>query len=187
MSEWLMLPNLLTLARMGLTPWAGVAIASRNYETALPVLFVAGITDGLDGYIARRYQMQSRLGAKLDPIADKLLAATVFLALAINGGVPLWMAGLVLGRDLMILSFAAWALWRGVKAELAPTLWGKLSTLLQLMLAVAVVLREALELRGADPPLSALLWASAAMTVWSGLHYAWVGRRLAAEARRSTD
>lgn len=187
MPEWLKLPNLLTLARIGLTPWAGVAIASKNYETALPVLFVAGVTDALDGFIARRCQLESRLGARLDPIADKLLAATVFVALAVNGGVPLWMAGLVLGRDLMILSFAAWALWRGVKAELKPTLWGKLSTLLQLALAVAVVLREALELRGIEVLLPALLWASAAMTLWSGLHYAWVGRRLTARAGRSTD
>lgn len=186
-TSWLTLPNVLTFARIGLTPWIGLAIARKDYQTALPVLFVAGMSDALDGYLARRFQSQSRLGAKLDPVADKLLTTTVFLALALNGGVPVWMAALVFGRDLMILGFAGWALWRGIKADLEPTIWGKLSTMLQLLLAGCVVLRQATGAEWALPVSTALLWASAGITLWSGLHYALIGWNLAIRHEHSTD
>lgn len=187
MGPWLTLPNVLTVARLGLAPWIGLAIARRDYETALPVLVAAGVSDALDGYLARRFHSRTQLGARLDPAADKALAAAVFLALAWNGGVPVWMAGLVFGRDLLILGFAGWALWRGIAAELAPTIWGKLSTLLQLSLAVAVVLRQGFGAGWVAPLIPALLWAAAGMTIWSGLHYARLGWKLVCGREYSID
>lgn len=187
MASWATVPNLLTLLRMALTPWVGFAIARENYPVALPLLFFAGMSDAADGYLARRLGWQSKLGAKLDPIADKLLAGTVFVALAANGRLPLWMLALVFGRDLMILAFAAWALRSGARAELKPTLWGKLSTLLQLLLAGGLVMEPALGLtwfRWINP---ALLWSAAAMTLWSGVDYARIGWEFVSRGRRHTD
>ena len=169
------LPNLLTLARIGLAPWIGLKIAQTDYAVALPLLAAAGVTDAADGFLARRLGWQSSLGAKLDPVADKLLAATVFVALAANGSLPGWMLWLVLGRDLLILGFAVWAFRAGVRAELKPTLWGKLSTLLQLLLAGGLLLQGAFPAEGLSAVLPLLLWTAAAMTVWSGIDYGRIG------------
>lgn len=176
--EWATLPNLLTMLRLALTPWIGLALARQDYRAALPMLVVAGATDAADGFLARRMGTQSALGAKLDPVADKFLAAVVFLALTANGSLPLWMLALVFGRDLLILSFGLWALRVGLGANLVPTIWGKLSTLLQLALAAGLILRPVLSADWLDGLNPVLLWMSAGMTLWSGLHYAWVGRNL---------
>ncbi len=184
---WATIPNLLTLLRIALTPWIGFEIARDNYPLALPLLFFAGMSDAADGFLARRLGWQSKLGAKLDPLADKLLTATVFIALAANGRLPLWMLALAFGRDLLILSFSLWALRSGIRAGLQPTLWGKLSTALQLLLAGGLVMEPALALtwfRSLYPP---LLAATAAMTLFSGLDYARIGWKLLRRHRRQAD
>jgi cardiolipin synthase len=187
MPGWWTVPNLLTIFRIVMTPWIGLAISRSDYRTALPLLFVAGMSDAADGYLARRLKADSKLGKALDPIADKFLMVTVFLALAANGGLPWWMVGLALGRDLMILGFAAWAMAAGIKAELAPTRWGKLSTMLQMLLAGSVVLGSAFSLGWVKPVSLGLLWTAAAMTIWSGIDYARIGLDLSARHRRSAD
>lgn len=181
------IPNLLTIFRIAMTPWIGVLIARSDYPLALPLLFVSGMSDAADGYLARKWRVQSKLGMKLDPIADKFLMITVFLALAANGGLPWWMVALALGRDAMILLFAACAAATGIRAELAPTLWGKLSTVLQMLLAGSIVLRAVFAWAWVPPASLLLLWSSAAMTVWSGVDYLRIGLGLLVRHRRSLN
>jgi cardiolipin synthase len=165
------IPNALTIARILFTPFIGLALARNQLRAAVIMLFVAGISDGFDGYLARRFQWSSRLGSLLDPIADKFMMATAFVGLGLNQSLPWWLVWLVLGRDLMILSFAAFAfLFTKIRA-LPPSIYGKISTMLQMLLAGDVVLNGAWP--GALPFFlqGILFWATAAATSISGLHY----------------
>jgi cardiolipin synthase len=170
------LPNWLTVFRVAMTPVIGYAIARDNFRVALPLLFFAGISDAVDGYIARRFSMSSRLGEKLDPIADKFLLVTVYLALGASGALPLWLVAVVLGRDALILVFAVIALLFTKMREFPPSVWGKISTMLQMLLAGCVVLGRVWpdSFLASLKPL--LLWCVVPATVWSGAHYAWLAR-----------
>jgi len=187
MPPWVTAPNILTLGRIGITPWIGMLIARGDYRTALPVLFFTGMSDAADGFLARRFGMGSALGAKLDPIADKFLAGTVFLALAFNGALPWWYVALAFSRDLLILGFGTWVMTKGIQIDLSPTIWGKLSTALQLLLAGGIVMQAALGLAWLALFLPVLLWSSTALTLWSGVHYGWMGWRGLAHHRHSLD
>ena len=104
-----LIPNLLSAARLALAPYLFWLLWRREYGAALAVCFVAGVTDGLDGFAARKFSAFSRLGGYLDPIADKVLLSGAFLTLALDGAIERWLAVLVLGRDAAILLFAAGA------------------------------------------------------------------------------
>src|SRR5258706_8234585 len=99
-------PNQLTFLRLGFLPFFIISIHYRRYDIALAVLIVAGLTDGLDGLLARSLNQKTALGAYLDPIADKLLLSSSFVALALDGRIPRWLTILVLGRDVLILTTA---------------------------------------------------------------------------------
>jgi len=150
-------------------------------RAALPLLAVAALTDAADGFLARRWQAKSALGAYLDPVADKLLAATVFAGLAFAGRLPWWLAGLVLGRDLLILAFAAWAMARTRIRKFPPSVWGKASTVLQFSLGIACLLDAAAPAGWTAAAVRVLIPAVAAATAWSGFHYGWLARRLLRE------
>lgn len=167
------LPNALTWLRILLTPAIGLTLARGNLRAALPLLAVAAATDAADGWLARRWQAESAVGAYLDPVADKLLAATVFLGLAFAGLVPWWLAGLVFARDLMILAFAAWALRRTRLRKFPPSVWGKLSTVLQFSLGIACLIEAAAPTYWTAALVRWLIPAVAAATAWSGFHYGW--------------
>lgn len=175
------LPNALTGLRILLVPPVGLAVARDEMRAALPLLAVAALTDAADGFLARRWQAGSALGAWLDPLADKLLAATVFAGLAFSGRLPWWLAVLVLGRDLLILTFAAWALARTRIRRFPPSVWGKASTVLQFSLGIASLLDAAAPARWTGAAVRLLIPAVAAATVWSGLHYGWLAVRLLRE------
>lgn len=170
------LPNALTAARILLAPPIGWLLAAGEPRTALPLLAAAALTDAADGWLARRLDARSALGASLDPLADKLLAATVFLGLAASGRLPVWLAALVLGRDLLILSFAAWALRRTRLRSFPPSLWGKISTVLQFSLGIAALLDAVHPAACPAATVRALVPAVALATAWSGVHYAWTAR-----------
>lgn len=170
------LPNALTAARILLTPPIGWLLATGEPRTALPLLAAAALTDAADGWLARRLDARSALGASLDPLADKLLAATVFLGLAASGRLPAWLAALVLGRDLLILFFAAWALRRTRLRSFPPSLWGKISTVLQFSLGIAALLDAVQPAAWSAATVRALVPAVAVATAWSGVHYAWTAR-----------
>jgi cardiolipin synthase len=168
------LPNLFTLARVALTPFIALAILANHYGEALLLCFFAGLSDGIDGRLARHFNSITRLGAYLDPAADKLLVAVVYVSLGWVAQLSWWSVGIVLGRDLLILGMVAWGFLFTAIREFPPSIWGKLSTALQI-LAALVVMGAAY---GWSVPREPFVWAMEAATVWSGIHYAWRGLAL---------
>lgn len=168
------IPNLLSVLRMGLAPLFIISVLDGKPLRALILFLVAGATDSLDGFIARRANQQSLLGAYLDPIADKILLTSAYIALSIpslNHGVqiPLWITVLVIARDLMIVVMAViMALASGIR-NFPPSKLSKFNTLVQVV-AVLVVLVSAL-LPNLEPAATTLLYLVAATTLSSGLHY----------------
>src|SRR5512133_50531 len=128
MPGWLNLPNLFTLARLVLTPFVIVAILDGRHKAALLLFVIAGFTDFLDGFSARKLKLSTQTGAYFDPIADKCLLSGVFLALAIARIVPRWIVILIFGRDLLILAGVAVVLLLTTVRRFPPTIWGKWST-----------------------------------------------------------
>jgi len=173
------LPNQLTLLRLSIIPFLALAILDAHYHRALVLLIIAGLSDGLDGFLARRFALRTQLGAYLDPIADKLLLSTLFLVLTHMGLVPLHITLMVFSRDLGILIVAA-LLYNTVNMrDFSPSIFGKANTLAQILAVTAVVLAKSyapgwlLWLRAAS--LQATLW----LTWISGFHYLWLcGKRL---------
>jgi len=171
-----LLPNLLTAARLVLAPWLFYLLWHRQYGLALIVIFLAGVTDGFDGLLARALGAASKLGAYLDPLADKVLLSGAFLTLAIDGAVPKWVAVIVLGRDALILIFAGVAFLFISVRSFPPSFWGKASTTSQIIY-IFVLLAHFTGLLGA---IFVTLgeYSAATLTVWSFLHYAWSARRI---------
>jgi cardiolipin synthase (CMP-forming) len=165
------LANLLTCARIVLTPFIVLALVGDRCIQAFWLSLLAGFTDAADGYVARWRGDTSRLGAYLDPIADKLLLTALYVCFGVAGLTPWWLVYLVVGRDAMILSLVAGGyFWKGIR-DFPPSIWGKLSTLLQIAAALAVISLCAF---GVAPAfVEVLLYATAAATFWSGLHYLW--------------
>jgi cardiolipin synthase len=160
------------------------ALTTSRYALALALVTVAGLSDGLDGYLAKRYDWRSRLGGLLDPLADKLLLVSLFVTLAWIGLVPIWLAAVVLGRDVVIVSGGiAYSLVIGpVQPE--PSRASKLNTLAQLLLLFVVLLAQLLP-AGALAALITALGAFVFVTsIVSGVDYVirWSGRAVAARA-----
>lgn len=171
-----LVPNLLSGARLALAPWLFYLLWHRQYGAALILCFVAGITDGLDGLLARKFSAASRLGAYLDPVADKILLSGVFLTLALDGALPAWLAVLVLGRDALILIFAGAAFAFTSIRAFPPSIWGKASTAAQ----IAYILALLAHFNGllSKTTVAPFEYLTAALTVWSAVHYAWIARRM---------
>ena len=166
------LANILTALRLALAPLAVRAILEREFRLALAIFFAAAVTDGLDGLAARRLDQKTRLGAYLDPIADKILLSASYLALGACGSVPWWLVILIFARDLLILVMAGAALLFTKYRDFPPSIWGKISTAFQILAAVAALAKGAFL---AALPLAPFLWAAAAATTWSGADYIWRG------------
>lgn len=164
------LPNAITGLRLAMAPLLLWLLWSRHFQLALGVALVAGASDLVDGFLAKRFGWQSRLGSLLDPIADKLMLGLAMVGLWLVAMLPAWLVGLVLVRDLVIVAGAlAW--WRlGGPFDGKPTLLGKLSTLAQLILVLLCLL----ELAGWELPLRVRLEAiiaTALLTFASGIDY----------------
>jgi cardiolipin synthase len=162
-------PNSLTILRILLIP---VYVGLLNYEQfdyALATLFIAGLTDALDGTIARVANQRTRLGEVLDPLADKLMLTTGFITLSVMHLVPLWLTIIVASRDLMLMLGAAVAHFTNMQVDISPTVLGKSTTLIQLATLIAVVFfaSRRLDLITLDP----LLYLMGGVTLLSGLHY----------------
>src|SRR3974390_3868648 len=97
------LPNLITLARMLMTPLAILMIVSQRFLPAFLIFILAGVSDAIDGFIAKNFDLRTELGAYLDPLADKALLISIYVALSIYAGLPAWLAITVVSRDVMIL------------------------------------------------------------------------------------
>ena len=170
------IPNLLTALRVLLVLPATWLMLEHRYASALVVFGVAGLTDALDGFLARRFGWQSRLGATLDPLADKLLAVSAYLVLGAQGVLPAWLVALVLARDLVIVVGSVAYHMRVERLEASPSLLSKLNTLLQIVLVLTAMATQVAPVPSAA--LEGLVWAVAATTLGSGIDYVWRwGRR----------
>jgi cardiolipin synthase len=174
------LANILTAVRIALTPLAVQTILTQRFRLALAIFFVAAATDGLDGLAARKLNLQTRFGAWLDPVADKLLLSASYLALGVCGAVPWWLVILIFARDVLILGMVGAALLWTAHRDFPPSIWGKISTSCQILAVVATLTKGAFAL--ARLPLAPFFWLAAAATVWSGVGYVW---RAAVLARRT--
>lgn len=143
---------------------------------ALLVFAIAGISDGLDGLIARYMNQRTALGAILDPAADKLLLISSFVALAILGIIPPWVTVIVITRDVVILVGLAILMLTEKKYEVRPTLVSKCTTTVQIV-TVLVTLYDPAQLKLATI-YPTLLWSTAILTTWSGLHYIYIGMNI---------
>ena len=133
------IPNIITLGRIMLVPIIVWAIVSSQMEVAFAVFLIAGISDAVDGFLAKRFNMTSELGALLDPLADKALLVSIYMALGIWGAIPRWIVILVVSRDIMIVAavIVSWLFDRPV--EMKPSMVSKLNTVAQVAFAALVL------------------------------------------------
>ncbi len=164
-------PTLLTVSRMVLAPIAVREILLRRPGRALALLFAAGMTDLLDGFVARATGAETAFGQLLDPVADKLLLSGVFIGLARIGSVPAWFVALVFSRDAVLLIGSGVLLGRSAGESLQPSLYGKASTLFQIGAAAALVGANASRNARLRAFAEALLWPTAILTAATGIHY----------------
>jgi cardiolipin synthase len=171
MPEWLLPPNVITYVRLLLAPLGALAIADGRPVEGLWLVLVAGISDGLDGFLARQFRWRSRLGSYLDPLADKLLLVLVFFALAIAGSLH-WSVLVLFGiRDVWILGMVAFAWARTTVRDFPPRLPGKLTTVFQIALALFLLVENAYP-HLSPPGLATLaLVLACAASVVSGVDY----------------
>lgn len=135
------LPNAISLFRIALIPPILFLVVQEQYEWALALFFIAGFSDGVDGYLAVRCDWQSRLGGLLDPAADKLLMTGMFVMLAWGGHIPVWLAATVIGRDVVIVAGALTYNYLFEPVEGEPTRISKINTALQILFVLFVLSR----------------------------------------------
>ncbi len=182
------IPNILTILRFFLTIPIAYLLLEQRYTEAMVLFFVAGLSDGLDGYLAKRFDWSSRLGSILDPLADKTLLVVTYICLGLVDIIPMWLVLLVLGRDVVIVAggLAYYLLIGSYRME--PSWVSKTNTTLQIVLALALVFSLGVyEL----PPvlLLTLVYGVCVTTVLSGLDYVWTWGRKAYHGyhQRHTD
>ena len=164
------IPNLITAGRILLVPPVGWALIQQHFLLALVLFFIAGVSDAADGFLAKYYGWTSRLGALLDPLADKFLLVTSYLALWWIGFLPLWLLVLVALRDVVIITGAVVYNFHIERLEAEPTLISKLNTLLQILLVLLVIVHHATGW-GESAWIAMLIYAVSVTVVWSGIDY----------------
>ena len=178
-SPWRHLPNALTVLRMALVVPLAWMIRETRYDEAVVVAAVAGLTDALDGFLAKRCGWQSWLGGVLDPIADKLMLVACFVTLGMVGAHPDWLTLLVGGRDVVIVAGAvAWHNLIG-RIHAQPTRLSKLTTVVQIVYVLAQLLHLSHWLDLPVPVLQGLIALVAALTAISGVQYVLIWSRKA--------
>jgi len=177
-------PNQITFLRFVLLPVFLICLLYERYGWALILLVTAGLTDALDGLLARWLNQKSELGTFLDPVADKFLLSSAFVVLAFKGVIDWWLTILVLARDVSILAMAAVILLVVGPRTFPPSLVGKLTTLLQIVLVLAAVAAAAFQSHLLHEAQRWLVYLVAAATVISGVNYSvTIAHRLSAAER----
>ena len=165
------LPNLISLARLLCVPVTIWLIVTNNIQAAFWVFVAAGVSDAVDGFIAKRFNAETAVGRYIDPLADKALLVSVYVALGVRGALPDWLVILVVFRDVLIVGGAMLAaLFTDEPVRTKPLLISKVNTLMQILVVVVVLagLGFALDDRGTLP---LLIYGAAATTVLSGAAY----------------
>jgi len=164
-------PNVLTLLRLMFVPFVAIAIIEGRFDVALSIFIIAGISDGLDGLLARWLKQRTTLGEYLDPIADKLLLSTLFLVLAAMNYLPWWVTVIVFSRDVGILVVSAVLYITTSLRDFRPSVIGKANTLAQIVTVLLVLMHGVWD----EPWISSAsrvgAWAVAVLTMLSALHY----------------
>lgn len=166
------IPNLITLLRLLLLVPFVLFLLDGRFAAALLVFALAGVSDAIDGYLARRRGWSTPLGAVLDPLADKLLMGTAYLMLGWLDLLPLWVVSLVIGRDLIIIGGALAYTHLVKRPEMAPTRISKFNTAAQIIFMLSILTM----LAGVDLPYGWIIAWLAIMvttTLWSGVDYVW--------------
>ena len=167
------LPNLITLTRLALVPVLILLLKDGEYVTGFVVFVLAGISDALDGYLAKRLNVQSRLGAILDPVADKLLLVSAYVMLTVLGHIPFWLMLVVAFRDLLIVvGYVIYTSHAG-PVKMRPSFLSKLNTFAQIAL-VGLILAEQAASRDWPLVVEGMWFVVLATTVISGAHYLWL-------------
>ena len=164
-------PNQLTLMRLVFVPFAAIAVLERHYGWALIIFIVAGLSDGLDGLLARALKQRTTLGQYLDPLADKLLLSTLFIVLSVMHKIPWRVTVLVFSRDGFILLVAAVFYITSSLRGFRPSIWGKVNTGVQILTVGVVLLYEVHPALWIAALRTVGNWSTMAFTVISGVHY----------------
>ncbi|OGT20510.1 MAG: hypothetical protein A2V90_05605 [Gammaproteobacteria bacterium RBG_16_57_12] len=171
------IPNIITIVRILLVGPVVMLLQHEYYLAALLLFAVAGASDAVDGYLAKRYGWNSRLGSILDPLADKLLLVSTYLMLGWLGQLPLWLVAAVLVRDIVIVLGAVGYYALIGRYDLAPTLISKFNTLVQIVLPLMVLVDQGVWTLP-ETWVNRMMDIVVATTVLSGVHYVWSwGRR----------
>jgi cardiolipin synthase len=187
LSQLLSAPNQLTLLRMMFLPFIVIKLVEGHYSSALILFVLAGLSDGLDGLLARTLKQQTVLGQYLDPIADKLLLSTMFMVLSILHKIPWKFTVLVFSRDITILFASAVLFAIAGLRDFRPSIFGKANTFAQVAAVFFVMLFEISKSRWVAVARLTFLRATFAFTIISAMHYVLlVGQRLRATHQVST-
>jgi len=185
----LTLPNFITLTRMAMVPFFVLAVWERDFSLALWILIIAGLTDAFDGYLARRMDMQSLIGAYLDPIADKMLITVAYIALTIPLGqevvIPLWLTILALFRDFVIMLMAGVLYIVEGLREFPPSPLGKATTFSQVVTIAVVLLANVIVVPWWIP--EACFYGSFGLVIVSAFNYIYRVSRFVDEARLARE
>lgn len=172
-------PNLLTLLRLFLVPFLVIQIFDGNWSLALVLFAAAGLSDGLDGLLARKLKQRTTLGEYLDPIADKLLLSTLFMVVTHEGLVPRYVTVLVFSRDLGILLVCTLLYVTNTLRDFPPSLLGKVNTGVQILTVILILVHQVWLWLPFQMPISMLLRAISIIAPMSAVQYAWaVARRV---------
>ena len=170
------IPNLLTLIRIILIPWFAILLINGSFKQALWVFAGAAVTDSLDGLTARWFSQKTRLGSLLDPIADKMLISTAFIALAIMKEIPVWLSVIVISRDVVIVLGVSVLFLSQIRVEMNPTIYSKMTTVFQLLLILLVLSSGYVHF--SDWLRQGLVLTTLIFTVFSGIHYIFTGLKI---------
>ena len=177
------IPNLITVFRFLLVAPVVWLLLNDRFASAMLVFGVAGVSDGIDGYLAKRFNWTSHLGALLDPLADKLLLVCSFVTLGYLGWIPYWLVALVILRDLVIVAGAVSYHYLVENLVAEPSWTSKLNTFTQILLVLAVMFSHGFR----ELPalwIEILLYSVLVTTIWSGVGYVWTWSRRALNRRK---
>lgn len=167
------IPNILTLTRILITPLFIICLIRGAYQMALVIFLLAGVTDGLDGLLARLLNQRTRLGAYLDPVADKFLLVSAFVTLAAQQMIPAWLTVVVISRDILIFVGIAILELSRVNYRIQPSMVSKCTTVAQLTTIFLLLLSiQTSVVEHALPPIYGL---TTVLSIVSGLHYVYLG------------